>query len=185
MIAIRPLTHFDPARFVALASGYTTAAIYRVACVESDAETTFRLSLEPLPAPREFRFPYSAAELERYGNYALGPFGLGAFDGERLVAIALGEEHTWNRSLWVAEFHVDAAYQRRGIGRQLMEAMAARGRAAGLRALILETQNTNVNAIRFYRAVGLTLDGVNISHYTNDDVGPDGTVALFMTRRLE
>ena len=57
MIAIRPLTHFDPAGFVALAGGYTATAVYRVTRAESDAETTFRLSLEPLPAPREFRFP--------------------------------------------------------------------------------------------------------------------------------
>lgn len=185
MIAIRPLTHFDPAGFIALASGYTSTAIYRVSRAESDAETTLRLTLEPLPAPREYRFPYHADELQRFAALVPGPFCLGAFDGERLVAIALGEERAWNRSLWVWEFHVDAAYQRRGIGRRLMDEMAARGRAAGLRALVLETQNTNVNAIRFYRAAGLTLDGLNLSHYTNDDLGPDGTVALFMTRRLE
>ncbi len=185
MIAIRPLTHFDPAGFVALAGGYTATAIYRVTRAESDAETTLRLTLEALPAPREFHFPYHADELLRYAESVPGPFSLGAFDGERLVAIALGEERAWNRSLWVWEFHVAVAYQRRGIGRRLMDEMAARGRAAGLRALVLETQNTNVNAIRFYRAAGLTLDGLNVSHYTNDDLGPDGSVALFMTRRLE
>ncbi|HQF69969.1 MAG TPA: GNAT family N-acetyltransferase [Promineifilum sp.] len=185
MIAIRPLSHFDPAGFVALASGYTAVAIYRVARTESDAETTLRLTLEPLPAPREFGFPYHADELRHYAECVPGPFCLGAYDGERLVAIALGEERAWNRSLWVGEFHVDAAYRRQGIGRRLMDEVARRGQAAGLRALVLETQNTNVDAIRFYRAAGLTLDGINVSHYTNDDLGPDGAVAVFMTRRLE
>lgn len=184
MIAIRPLPHFDPAHFVALASGYTTTAVYRVSRAESDAATTFHLTLTPLPAPRQYRFPYSADELQHYTELARGPFALGAYDGQTWVGVALGEAHAWNLSLWVYEFHIAASHQRRGIGRQLMDALAERGRAAGLRVLICETQNTNIDAIRFYRRVGLTLDGVDISHYTNDDLGPEGTVALFMKRPL-
>ena len=185
MIAIRPLTTFDPARFVALAGGYTTSSVYRVTRDESDAATTLQLTLETLPAPRDYRFPYHAEELLRYDALARGPFGLGAFDGETWAGVALGEAQAWNRTLWVWEFHVDPAYQRQGIGRRLMDEMAARGRAAGLRALVLETQNSNVPAIRFYRRVGFTLDGVNVAYYTNDDLRPDRTVALFMVRRLE
>jgi ribosomal protein S18 acetylase RimI-like enzyme len=65
-----------------------------------------------------------------------------------------------------------------------MTEVAARARAAGLRAVVAETQNTNVRAIRFYRRVGFTLEGIDISYYTNEDMQPDRTVALFMKLRL-
>jgi ribosomal protein S18 acetylase RimI-like enzyme len=55
----------------------------------------------------------------------------------------------------------------------------------GLRAIICETQNTNVPAIRFYRAVGFGVEGVDISYYTNEDMLPGHTVAVFMKRRLK
>ena len=99
--------------------------------------------------------------------------------------MALGERRDWNRTLWLHEFHVAPAYQRRGIGRRLMDELAERAAAAGLRAITLETQNTNVPAIRFYRAAGFAIEGVDVGYYTNDDQGPDGTVAVFMRRRLE
>lgn len=185
MITIRPLTAFDPGPFAALAAGYTATQRYRVGRQESDARTTFDLTLEPLPAPRVFRFPYSPDELARYAALVPGPCSLGAFDGDAWAGVALGEVHDWNRTLWVWEFHVAADYHGRGIGRRLMDEVAACGRAAGARALVCETQNTNVAAIRFYRRVGFTLDGVDIAYYTNHDLDDDGTVAIFMKRRLE
>ena len=95
-----------------------------------------------------------------------------------------GERREWNGTLWVHEFHVRPEVQRRGIGRQLMDELARRAAAAGLRALTLETQNTNVAAIRFYRALGLSIEGIDVGYYSNDDLGPQGTVAVFMRRRL-
>lgn len=185
MIVIRPITAFDPASFVALAGGYTTAERYRVETREADALTEFRLVLEPLPEPQRFQFPYHDDELAHYAALAAGAFALGAYDGDEWLGAAVGERRDWNRTLWLHEFHVAAGHQRRGIGRRLMDALAERARAAGLRAIVLETQNTNVPAIRFYRRLGFTLDGIHISHYTNDDLRPDRSVALFMTRRLE
>ncbi len=185
MIAICPITDFDLAHFVNLAGGYTTAERYRVELGEEDALTEFRLVLEPLPEPQRFQFPYHDDELAHYAALAAGEFALGAFDGESWVGVAVGERRDWNNTLWLHEFHIAAGHQRRGIGRRLMDALAERARAAGLRAIMLETQNTNVPAIRFYRRAGFTLDGINVSYYTNDDLQPDRTVALFMTRRLQ
>ena len=185
MITIRPPQPFDAERFQTLAGGYTTSEIYHVARRDSDEVSIIALTLTPLPAPRSYSFPYSAEELARYAQLVNGPFALGAYDGEAWVGVALGERRDWNRTVWLHEFHVDPAYQRRGIGRRLIDELAARAAAAGLRALVLEAQNTNVPAIRFYRRVGFTLDGLHVSTYTNDDLRPDRSVALFMTRRLE
>jgi ribosomal protein S18 acetylase RimI-like enzyme len=184
MVTIRPLSAFDPQRFVAIAGGYTTAERYVVTRAESDAQTTIQLTLEPLAGPRDFRFPYSAEDLSRYTEMAAGPFALGAYDDGEWIGAALGEAQEWNKTLWVWEFHVAESHRCRGIGRRLMDAIADLARDAGLRALFLETQNTNVPAIRFYRAVGFTLDGINVAYYTNEDLRPDRTVAIFMIRRL-
>lgn len=90
----------------------------------------------------------------------------------------------WNKSLWVWEFHVAEMYRRRGLGRRLMDALAGRAKAAGLRTIVCETQNTDVPAIDFYRAVGFSIEGIDVSYYTNDDLLPGGEVAIFMKRRL-
>lgn len=168
-----------------MAAGYSTSEIYRVNFVENEEKTTFILSLVPLAERREFQFPFSDEELDRYAAMIPGPFCLGAFDGDLLVGVALAEPQSWNRTLWVWEFHVAAAYHRRGIGRRLMDELATLAKAAGLRALICETQNTNVPAIRFYRAAGYHLEGIDISYYTNEDMEPGRTVAVFMKRRVE
>lgn len=184
MITLRPPRPFDLTRFIALAGGYTTTEIYRVSHEDGEAGAAIALTLTPPAAPRRYAFPYSAEELATYAALAEGEFALGAYDGQAWVGVALGERRDWNRSLWVHEFHVWPDYQRQGIGRLMMDELARRAAAAGLRALSLETQNTNVPAIRFYRAVGLAIEGIDVGFYTNDDLGPDGTVAVFMRRRL-
>lgn len=184
MIEIRPLAKFDAARFRQVASGYITNEIYRVKYQEDETQTVFNLTLEPLHEPKVFQFPYSEDELDHYEQMVTGPFCLGAFDQDLLVAVALAEPQEWNKTLWVWEFHVAGTHRGKGIGRSLMEQLAAPAKNAGLRALICETQNTNVPAIRFYRAVGYRLEGVDVSYYTNEDMQPGRTVAVFMKRRL-
>ena len=185
MIDIRPLMIFEPDRFRVVASGYKTTEIYRVTHADGALQTTFSLDLETLPQPGEFRFPYSLEELERYGQIVPGAFCLGAYVEDLLVGIALAEPQEWNQTLWVWEFHVAEAYRGQSIGRNLMDQLTRLATEAGLRAIICETQNTNVPAIRFYRAVGFGVEGVDISYYTNEDMLPGHTVAVFMKRRLK
>jgi ribosomal protein S18 acetylase RimI-like enzyme len=61
--------------------------------------------------------------------------------------------------------------------------LVGKGRAAGLRTLLCETQSTNVPAIRFYRKMGFELEGLDLSHYRNTDY-PDGEMAVFMKKPL-
>lgn len=185
MIDLRPLDRFDPARFRAIAAGYTTSEIYRVTREVNPERVGLELRLESLPEPKEFRFPYDEGELAGYAGMVPGDFCLGAWDGELLVGVALAEPQAWNRTLWVWEFHVAEAYRGRGIGRRLMAELAERAAQANLRAAVCETQNSNVPAIRFYRAVGYEVEGIDISYYTNEDMEPGRTVAVFMKLRLE
>lgn len=185
MFLTRPLDEFDVDRFLAIASGYKTSEIYHVTLSESVEEVIFELRRENLPQPREFRFPYDKDDLERYRAIIPGAYCLGAYAGDTLVGIALAEPQEWNNTLWVWEFHVAEEFRGRGAGRLLMAELERRARLAGIRAIVCETQNTNVPAIGFYRAVGYQVEGVDISYYTNEDMLPGHTVAVFMKFRLK
>lgn len=64
-----------------------------------------------------------------------------------------------------------------------MSAVEAHARDEGLRCIVCETQSSNVPAIRFYRALGFTVDAVDLSLYSNDDI-ERGEVAVFMKKRI-
>lgn len=75
------------------------------------------------------------------------------------------------------ELHVAETHQRRGIGRQLVEALTEKACAAGLRTLVCETQNTNMPAMRSYWKLGFQIEGIDVSYYSNADY-PDGNRCL-------
>jgi ribosomal protein S18 acetylase RimI-like enzyme len=182
--SIRPLAALTRADLERLIAGYTSVEKYIVTRHETDARVTLQLGLVPLPAPYVKRFdPIDDETVRRYSELARNEFSLGAFDGDGLVGLALAERHAWNNSLWVWEFHIAETHQRRGLGRALMEALIEKARAAGFRIVVCETQNTNVPAIRFYRSLGFSVEGVDLSLYSNDDTRPEGEVAVFMKYR--
>lgn len=184
MIDIRPITHLKPEDLQPLITGYTSPMRYAVHKIESEEKTVFSLDLEQRPTPYVKHYdPLDQATIQEFTVVLAQGWSLGAYDGAQLVGIALAENRAWNNSLWLWEFHIAESHRGQGIGSQLMEAVAQKGREAGLRAIFCETQSTNVPAVRFYRKLGFTLDGVQLSLYSNDD-WPDGEIALFMKRVL-
>lgn len=177
MIDIRPLTSFDAGRFDAIASGYTSPARYIVHRHETSGSITFHIELEKLPQPFVKHWEYDSEHDHYAALIAEQGLSLGAYDGDRLVGVAIAERHNWNRSLSLWEFHIDPQYRGQGNGARLMEAVVAKAAEARLRIIVAETQNTNVPAINFYRRMGFTLDGLDVSYY--DDVDE---VAFFMKR---
>jgi ribosomal protein S18 acetylase RimI-like enzyme len=183
MIEIRPLTNLEPQELRSLNVGYISTAMYRVRKSETPQETIFQLELVPLGQPYIKRWETDDEELVQLEEAVHQGLSLAAYDGTHMIAIAIAEARRWNRTLWVWEFHVAPEYRRKGIGRQLMQALAEKARSANLRVMVCETQNTNVPAISFYRQVGFTIDGIDLSYYTNRDL-TDGEVAIFMKRKL-
>jgi ribosomal protein S18 acetylase RimI-like enzyme len=164
--------------------GYTSHEVYRVS--HTQEATHMHLSLERVPLETPYNKRYEHTDDETLDFYRTGlaeGFSFGAYDGERCIGLALASPQHWNNSLWVHELHVAEAYQGRGVGRGLIEAVAKQGQAVRLRVIVCETQTTNVPAIDFYRRMGFVLHGVDLSLYSNAD-WPDGEVALFMKRPL-
>jgi ribosomal protein S18 acetylase RimI-like enzyme len=94
----------------------------------------------------------------------------GIFESERLIAVIETAEVGWSNRLRVTELWVDDAYHRKGIASALMDVAVKRAKDENRRAIILETQSCNANAIAFYLAYGFTLIGFDSCAYQNNDL---------------
>jgi GNAT superfamily N-acetyltransferase len=79
-------------------------------------------------------------------------------DGERVVAVAgfrIIENLSAGRVLYVDDLVTDEAHRSAGHGKQLLDWLAERGRAAGCAKLDLDSGVQRVDAHRFYLANGM------------------------------
>jgi Acetyltransferases len=90
-------------------------------------------------------------------------------DGEIVGWMTVGIE-SWNNRLRVYELLVLEQYRKRGIGKILLDKAKQIAKQKHCRAIVLETQTNNANAIEFYRKQGFEFDGLDITAYHNDDV---------------
>ena len=183
MLEIRSLSELSEASLRRAIRGYVSRQKYQVSYTSNEQATSFTLELVDLAAPYIHHFDPAEEDILHSQKALEAGWSIGAFDGDELAAIAIAEPEKWNDTLRIWEFHVVESYRGEGIGRQMMERLAERATLAGLRAMVVETQNTNVPAIRFYRKAGFAIEGIDISLYTNHDY-PDGEIAVFMKRRL-
>lgn len=185
MIEIRPITQLDPEEVHRLIFGYTSHEKYAVKRVTHADGWTLTLERVTLPQPYIKRYDrISPTAMVDYQRSAASGFTFGALEAGTCVGLAIAGVEAWNKSYFVHELHVAQTHLRRGVGRQLVEALAAKGRTAGLRTLFCETQNTNVPAIGFYLRMGFQLEGLDLSRYRNTDY-PDGEIMLALKKPLE
>lgn len=110
--------------------------------------------------PEEYDFPDKLYEDHWENAYAWGV----VIDGKLIAAIETCPE-AWSNRLRITELWVDDEYQKQGIGHTLMEMAKEQLRRERRRAIILETQSCNVNAIDFYLHEGFTLIGFDSCCY--------------------
>lgn len=180
-IEIRPLLALDPAEIHAVVTGYESDEKYAVVKTESDAETVITARLVRLETPHRAGFAedFSERAMTWFAGMLPQGYSFGAYHAGRLVALAIAETQEWTHGLRIWEFHVMRDYHRQGIGRALMAHVIDHAAQIGLRIVVLETQNTNVRAIRFYRSAGFHLGALDLALYTNNDV-EDGEVCFYM-----
>lgn len=176
---------FDEEALRRIAIGYDTPEVFELVKNEGEGAVEFSLTLKTLPAPSVTRYKQEDSQLSMYAEIAPKPGSrlFWAVDGNERIGIAFAEVRAWNDTLWVWELHVSPSRRRQGIGRALMETLFEVCRTEKLRAIVCETQTRNVPAIRFYRALGLSIEGVDTSYYTNSDIEKND-VAIFMKRRF-
>ena len=182
-VEIRELRSITRQNFVDMGNGYTSIAKYAVRRTETVGLTIIEIELVPLEKPYVRVWPCSQQDIERMSNLLNHGMSLGAFEGDRLVGVAIAGPRKWNNTLWVDTIQVDANYRNRGIGSQLCRRIESIARCNGFRIIGLEAQNTNAPAVAFYTKMGFILDGLDVSFYSNNESLGD-EIAFFMKKRL-
>ena len=90
-------------------------------------------------------------------------------DGKLLAAMEVCPEE-WSKRLLITELFVGEKLRGQGWGKRLLSLAKELTVKGGYRALMLETQSSNVNAVDFYMHEGLTLIGFDNCCYTNRDM---------------
>ena len=89
--------------------------------------------------------------------------------GEMLACIEVCPEE-WSNRLVVTELWVSEELRRKGVGKRLMDKAKEVAVRQKRRAVILETQSCNTNAIGFYLHQGFELIGFDTCCYSNEDI---------------
>lgn len=113
----------------------------------------------------EYDFPDRLYEEHRENAYAWG-----VLVNEQLVAAMETDQELWSNRLRITELWVSEKYQKQGIGHALIEMAKEQARRERRRAIILETQSCNVNAVDFYQHEGFNLIGMDTCCYKNNDL---------------
>ena len=154
----------------ALPIGYTTDRIYDVTVERTENGFEMKMNLKKLESavhhgPEEYDFPDKL-----YADHWEDACAWGVIEQNELVAAIETCPEKWSNRLRVTELWVHPSYQKKGIGRALMNVAKEQARLERRRAVMLETQSCNVNAIGFYLHEGFTLIGFDACCYTNKDI---------------
>lgn len=130
------------------------------ACVTAGhwTEEQYRRIVDPLQGdPRRLVI---VAESSPQKISATGPISSSAFSGF-LVALPVGAE-------WELEnIAVAPAERRKGLGKQLLEALVVAARTTNSEAVFLEVRDSNTAARSLYEKAGFELTGRRKAYYTN------------------
>lgn len=122
---------------------------------------------EIVHTPEEYDYPDSLYQDHWDGAEA---YGVVSDSGEMQACIEVCPEE-WSNRLMVTELWVAEALRGKGIGKKLMDKAKEVALRQKRRAIILETQSCNTNAIGFYLHQGFEFIGFDTCCYTNNDIG--------------
>ena len=85
---------------------------------------------------------------------------------------------SWNGYAYIDSIAVDSKYRNQGVGRALIQESIVWAKTNGFPGLMLETQNNNVAACKFYESCGFELRGFDTHLYKAQDPSTD-EIALY------
>ncbi|NEW05723.1 GNAT family N-acetyltransferase [Paenibacillus sp. SYP-B3998] len=91
-----------------------------------------------------------------------------AFAGNQAVGEIILKRN-WNKYAYVEDIKVDKSYRRYGVGRKLIDQAERWAKAGGMPGIMLETQNNNVSACKFYESCGFVIGGFDFHVYQGLD----------------
>lgn len=150
--------------------GYTTKEYYDVAVNQQQKGFEVIIERKTFPKPVKHTPEEDGFSDKLYEDHWTEAYAWGiVLDGQLTAAIETAQEN-WSNRLRITELWVADEYQKKGIGHKLIEAAKEQARLEQRRAIILETQSCNVNAIDFYLHEGFHLIGFDSCCYENNDL---------------
>lgn len=122
------------------------------------------------------RYGQEIVDYQSYINNSARVIFLVYVDGSTAGQIRLREN--WNNFAYVEDIAVDVGFRRLGVGRTLIEEAKRWARQRRLPGLMLETQDNNVQACRFYERCGFKIGGFDNALYKGQK-GDTDEVAIF------
>ncbi|MDF2718958.1 MAG: yyaR [Paenibacillus sp.] len=100
-----------------------------------------------------------------------------AFVGNQAVG-RIQLRRNWNKYAYIEDIAVDRSFRKHGVGRKLIEQAKVWAKTGGMPGIMLETQNNNVRACKFYENCGFVLGGFDMRLYKGIHAQSD-EIALF------
>lgn len=82
-------------------------------------------------------------------------------------------KRNWNKYAYVEDIKVDKQYRGYGVGNKLIEQAKRWMKDGGMTGIMLETQNKNVRACKFYESCGFVIGGFDSYVYRGLDKDSD------------
>ncbi len=158
-------------------NGYESQQIFTAQIINEQESISFTLSLQSLEEPYLKHWETKSADIDTFNEIIKTAHSFGVYEDNELIGMIICEERTWNNSLYIENILVSEKYRRKGIGKLLIEKAIADANQKKFRLIELETQNTNVPAIKFYQSQGFKITGLNTKLYNNEN----NEIALYMT----
>ncbi|SDM92813.1 Ribosomal protein S18 acetylase RimI [Paenibacillus jilunlii] len=157
-ISIREMTAEDQGRWTDMDDSFIVDSALVLSYIEN--QFTYTVKDIPIYEKRYSEETSEQADETEDSEYINNP--------DQVVYLAFAEQQAvgrmvlkknWNRYALIDMIQVDKQFRRHGIGRQLMEQAKRWALERELPGIMLETQNINVQACRFYERCGFVIGG--------------------------
>lgn len=148
---------------------YTTDKYYDV--IVNKTDKGFAIHIEKKKFTKSVTYTLEEYDLKDrlYENFRENVYAWGVVVNSELVAAIETNQELGANLLRITELWVAEEYQKQGIGHELIEIAKEQARRERRRAIILEIQSCNVNAVDFYEHEGFSLIGIDTCCYKNND----------------
>lgn len=175
LIELRELRSSDVPNLTQIRPTYKSKTVLHVERSGSGLEIFWRLNEQPLAVPFNKGAGYDFDEFvqadiaERLSRPDDTYQRVAEYRG-RLIGFVEVELQYWNNSAILWNLMIDLDYRGQGLGRRLWHRAVEFARQCEVRAILIETQNTNVAACKFYERMGCQLCGIHEAYY-EDEIG--------------
>lgn len=185
MISVRAVDYDELLGLGLFASEYATNQYLKLETGGDAPSVSWTLTTtdSPLLIRRRLDRGTPEALVELYGPAQQLRF-IAALHEDNLAGLITWKYEAWSSMVWLLDIRVRMDRRREGVAGRMLEDLLWSAARLEARGVMLETQNTNYPAVRFYLAKRFTLVGLNTHLYATEGRTP-AEFALYFFRALE